>query len=266
MESDTVVLVCEVEAEAVDRVATELITSGATAVVEHDRPGGRVELRAGFPSGDSARAAVRSISSHAQAHLVEVPTHGWVAQGHGATRPVSAGRFRIRAPWHERPIEPVDSIELTIDPGSAFGHGGHPTTRLLLERLDGLVSPDMIVVDVGTGTGILAIAAAKLGARVHAIDVDIRACDVARANAERNGVDDRIVIAADLPDALDADLALVNLTLAAQRDVAPELGAASVVAASGILEHQYAELSELYRPRVATSVADRDGWLAVVLG
>ena len=266
MEPTTAVLVCEVDVDAVDGVVTELFAAGATAVVEAEREDGRVELRAGFESEDGARAASERIAASAASRIEADPTHAWAEHRPGPKRAVRAGRFEIAAPGHEPRPEPDDAVvSLTIEPGRAFGHGGHPTTALLLEMLDGLVTPGATVVDVGTGTGILAIAAATLGARVQAIEIDAQAREVAHDNVARNGVAERVDISATLPEAVDADVALVNLTLDGQRAVAGSLGGAGVVAVSGILDHQVPDLLDLHRPRTPMTIVERDGWAAVTL-
>ncbi len=97
-------------------------------------------------------------------------------------------RFVVRPTWEEFGAQPEDVV-LVLDPGQAFGTGDHATTRLCLELLEELDLEGQRVLDVGCGSGILSIAAAKLGARVSACDVDPIAVEVARQNAAVNGVD-----------------------------------------------------------------------------
>jgi ribosomal protein L11 methyltransferase len=100
-------------------------------------------------------------------------------------RPVDAGPVRVRAPW--APTRP-GALDVVIEPGQAFGTGGHPTTRLSLELLAGL-EPDGALADWGCGSGILAVAAAKLGwAPVLACDVEVASVEATRAAAVANGV------------------------------------------------------------------------------
>lgn len=91
-------------------------------------------------------------------------------------------------------------VLIRLDPGMAFGTGTHPTTRLCLQALEGTVAPHDFVLDLGTGSGILAIAAAKLGARVHALDIDSRAVSVAQENVEANGVATNVTVATGVVD------------------------------------------------------------------
>ena len=102
-----------------------------------------------------------------------------------------AGRFHVRPPW----IDPDSTgrfIDLVIDPGHAFGSGSHPTTRLMLTALAEHIGPGDRVVDLGTGSGILAIAAARLGADVIGIDLDPAAAPAVQTNAMANGVRERV--------------------------------------------------------------------------
>ncbi len=139
----------------------------------------------------------------------------------------TAGRVVIAPSWIE--YEPADEeIVLRIDPGQAFGTGHHETTRLCLAAIGELVRPGMRVLDVGTGSGILAIAAARCGASVTALDLDPVAVAVARENASANGVADRIeVLAGSLEKAWEppVHLAVANIHAEADAALAPLLAA-----------------------------------------
>lgn len=115
----------------------------------------------------------------------EQPDEDWLTAWKRELTPVEAGRLVVRAPWHP-PAEGRE--EVVIEPGMAFGTGHHETTRLALEALSEAVRPGMRVLDLGTGSGVLAIAAAKLGAQTVAVDIDPVAVAAARENAERNRV------------------------------------------------------------------------------
>ena len=114
-------------------------------------------------------------------------------------KPFRVGRRLVVTPPWEHPDLTPDDIPLVIDPGMAFGTGSHPTTQLCLTALEDFVQPGQAVADVGTGSGILAIAAAKLGASpVAANDNDPLAVKIARENAAANGVS--VTVTEALPD------------------------------------------------------------------
>ncbi|RDI94850.1 50S ribosomal protein L11 methyltransferase [Meiothermus sp. QL-1] len=117
---------------------------------------------------------------------LELPDTDWLEAYRRDLKPVRAGPFVVLAPWHawEGP-----ETRLWIEPGMAFGTGHHESTRLALSALARRVEPGMRVLDLGTGSGILAIAAALLGAEAVGVDLDGAVIPQARANAERNGVE-----------------------------------------------------------------------------
>jgi ribosomal protein L11 methyltransferase len=164
-----------------------------------------------------------------------------------------------------------------IEPGRAFGTGGHATTRGCLELLERalLSSPARHALDVGTGSGILAIAAALLGVpEVRALDLDADAVAATAENAERNGVAARVrVECRALEDwtGPPADLVLANLLGAAHVARAGELGrsatAAGRLVAGGLLAHEVPAVVGAYVPegfRLA-EVAEHDGWASLLL-
>jgi ribosomal protein L11 methyltransferase len=144
----------------------EVTGSEATELVAFTDEDGAAQLRARF---DDVR--------------VEDVPEGWESEWKRFHRPVEVGSLWIGPPWEEpRP----GLIAVVIDPGLAFGTGGHPTTRLCLELLSSLEPTSLL--DVGCGSGVLSIAAYKLGYRpVTAIDVDEAAVEATRRNAEANG-------------------------------------------------------------------------------
>lgn len=169
-------------------------------------------------------------------------------------KPVRIGPLWIGPPWHEAP---PDATAVVIDPGRAFGTGAHPTTQLCIELV--LEQAPSSVVDLGCGSGVLAIAAAKLGFRpVLALDDDPNAISATRSNAAANRVqvDTRRldVFAEDLPE---TGLALANITRAALGRLAPRLRSRRLVS-SGYLPTDPAECAPLRHLRRVT----RDGWAA----
>lgn len=157
------------------------------------------------------------------------------------------------------------AVNLMLDPGLAFGTGSHPTTRLCLKWLERTVRGGERVLDYGCGSGILAIAALRLGARdAIGVDVDPQALIAARANATRNAVNARFVNTDTAPD-IQADLVAANILANPLILLAPLLAAylskGGRIALSGILESQAAEVMSAYAPWIALCVGDREqGW------
>ena len=207
-------------------------------------------------------SAARAVGIAVPAFEVEtIVERDWVRASQAQFAPVEVGkRLWIGASWH-RP--PPNRIAVRIDPGLAFGTGSHPSTRLVLAFLERTIHGGERVLDYGCGSGILAIAAAKLGARqVAAVDIDHRAVQTASANALANAV----ALTAALPDALtavDYDVIVANILAQPLIELAPlfaRLGAR--VALSGILETQAAEVRHAYAPRFDMHIAGGDeGWV-----
>jgi len=144
----------------------------------------------------------------------------WLDRWRQFHRPVRVGGLWVGPPWEE---PDPDAVPVVIDPGRAFGTGGHPTTRLCLELLEGEERGS--VLDVGCGSGVLSIAAAKLGfAPVVAVDVDPQAIEATERNATENGVDVD-VRHADLRDGELAEtaLAVANITADAVAELSGRL-------------------------------------------
>ncbi len=161
----------------------------------------------------------------------EVP-EGWEEEWRRFHRPVRVGALWIGPPWEE---PDADAISVIVDPGRAFGTGSHATTRLCLELLQGL--PRGSVLDVGCGSGVLSIAAAKLGfGPVAAIDVERPAVEATLQNAARNGVAvDAGILDAETGALSEVDVVLANITLAAVEVMAGRVSAPLLVT-SGYLD------------------------------
>jgi ribosomal protein L11 methyltransferase len=179
---------------------------------------------------------------------------GWEDAWRAFHRPVRIGPLWVGPPW----LDPdPDTLAVVIDPGQAFGTGGHATTRLCLELL--LDAPRGSLVDLGCGSGVLAIAAAKLGfAAVTALDVDEIAVAVAQENAVQNGVELEIrqadVLAGDLPE---ADIAVANIELAPITQLAARVRATTLIT-SGYRPHDPLDLPG-WR---CVERREADGWAA----
>jgi len=154
----------------------------------------------------------------------QVDDRDWLESWKADFVPIRIGAFLVRPTWSEAAAD--EAFELVLDPGMAFGTGLHPTTQQCLEALSTLPLEGKSVLDVGTGSGILAIAAAKRGASpVVAVDTDALAVDAARENAVRNGV--AIPVgegsAADVPGRFDVVIA--NIVSPVLQRIAPHLAA-----------------------------------------
>ena len=172
---------------------------------------------------------------------------GWRAFHHG----VRVGRLWVGPPWEEPPL---DAVAVVIDPGRAFGTGAHATTRLCLELLQELEPASLL--DVGCGSGVLSVAAAKLGFEpVTAVDVDDVALETTRENAAANGVS--VGVASELRP---ASLAVMNIALDVVERMLPELPVERAIT-SGYLERDEPRV-EGWR-RLERRV--RDGWAADLL-
>jgi ribosomal protein L11 methyltransferase len=198
---------------------------------------------------------MRVLAVFPAARTSEVET-GWEDRWRLFHRPVRIGPLWVGPPWEHAP---GDSVAVVIDPGRAFGTGAHPTTRLCLELLLGEERGG--VLDVGCGSGVLAIAAAKLGHDpVVAVDLELSAVEATRANAERNdvAVDARRLDATGSP-LPRADLALANIALGAVGELGSRLAAPRVVT-SGYLASDVPTLDGFRR----VERRELDGWAADV--
>ncbi|OXS16436.1 50S ribosomal protein L11 methyltransferase [Zobellella denitrificans] len=177
----------------------------------------------------------------------------WVREWMDSFHPMRFGRRLWICPsWREVP-EP-EAVNVMLDPGLAFGTGTHPTTALCLEWLDGQELAGKTVIDFGCGSGILGLAALKLGAKeVIGIDIDPQALQASRDNAERNGVAERlrVYLPQDQPEGLQADLVVANILAGPLKELSPLISSlvrpGGQLALSGILETQAGGLNQVYR-------------------
>lgn len=161
-------------------------------------------------------------------------------------------RLWICPSWREIP-EP-DAVNVMLDPGLAFGTGTHPTTALCLEWLEGLDLEGKTVIDFGCGSGILAIAAIKLGAaKVIGIDIDPQAILASTDNAKRNGVADKLelFLPQDQPEGLVADVVVANILAGPLRELSGVITSlvkpAGLLAMSGVLDTQAEDVASYYK-------------------
>lgn len=186
-----------------------------------------------------------------QYKLEQLEDKDWEREWMDNFHPMQFGeRLWICPSWREVPDE--NAVNVMLDPGLAFGTGTHPTTALCLTWLDGLDLTGKTVVDFGCGSGILSLAALKLGAeKVIGIDIDPQALQASLENAKRNDVADRLelFLPKDQPK-LKADVVVANILAGPLRELAPTitefLADNALLALSGVLENQAQELQEIY--------------------
>lgn len=276
----------EVAIEPAAREAVEyaLMEAGALGTEVADESGEFARVVAYFdalPEREEVRATLLDAlrvygllsSAVREMQLRELADRDWLGEWKKSWQPVHVGeRFLIAPPWSEIP-EAEDRIVIRIEPGMAFGTGTHETTRLCLASIEKYFTGGSFL-DVGTGTGILAIAAAKLfpSARIEACDTDAEAIEIARENASMNDVAERVNSRVGTIDetTASANLVCANLTADVILPLLPALTGATCghLILSGILDSQTEtvvsrlhELGITEPPEVTT-----DGeWVAIIV-
>jgi ribosomal protein L11 methyltransferase len=199
----------------------------------------------------------------------EVADQDWTRVWMDQFKPMQFGERLWIYPWNIEPPENSDSVIVRLDPGLAFGTGTHPTTALCLEWLDRAELHGKSVIDYGCGSGVLAIAAALLGAgSVVGIDNDPQALSASRDNAERNGVGSIELYLPDSGSEAPADVLVANILAGPLHALAPlfaqRVKAGGAIALSGILVGQHDELLERYSEwfdNLAATV--REDWVRI---
>ncbi|MCX4192600.1 50S ribosomal protein L11 methyltransferase [Methylophaga sp. OBS1] len=189
----------------------------------------------------------------------------WEREWMANFQPIQFGdRLWIVPSWHKAPDE--QAVNILLDPGLAFGTGTHATTALCLNWLDQADLKGKFVIDYGCGSGILAIAAALLGAeRVIGVDTDPQALEATRENARRNGVEIEAYLPGNCPDE-PCDLLLANILAGPLQNLAPRFANLckpdTQLVLSGILQSQADEVAESYAPWFTMQPAvSREDWV-----
>jgi ribosomal protein L11 methyltransferase len=210
-------------------------------------------------------------SSVRDMNVREVEQRDWLAEWKKSWQPVEIGRFIIAPPWSNVDVTPGHCV-IRIEPGMAFGTGTHETTRLCLAAIQKYYEGGSFL-DVGTGTGILAIAVAACapGAHVEACDTDADAIEIARENAAANGVADHINfrVGSVNENTPSADFICANLTAEVIATILPTLVALSCgrLVLSGILESQIKDITDQLAQLAITDVelTQEGEWVAITV-
>jgi ribosomal protein L11 methyltransferase len=227
-----------------------------------------------FEAGVDEAAIRAALDQAAEGRLgdwsaVDVEDQVWERAWLEHFRPMRFGRRLWVCPSEFEPPEP-DAVNVLLDPGLAFGTGTHPTTALCLEWLEGLDLADKTVLDYGCGSGILAVAALKLGAlEAVGIDNDPQALTASAENARKNGVENRLRLglpgqAPELPGGADVVVAniLAGPLVALADDILAKLRPGGALALSGLLAEQADEVRRAYLSRIDFAPAvQREDWI-----
>jgi ribosomal protein L11 methyltransferase len=260
------------------RDTTTLVPEGASAV-----PSSRAVLVASFASEADARSAAAEVPAAWSARVAEVVGDRWRDEWKKHFEPfvlcrAGAHSVIVRPPWREYAADAGDTV-IVLEPGRAFGTGLHETTRLVAEALADHADrlPGLAVLDVGCGSGVLAMVAVALGApAARAIDVDPEAVAVARENVQRNGWEDRIVVDDTRVDAISNDYGLVVANIEAAPLIALAEGLRGRVAPDGwlvlsgilapdVAPGQWDAVRRAYADFAVREVKRRGEWIAAVL-
>jgi ribosomal protein L11 methyltransferase len=212
-----------------------------------------------FPDEGAARAArdaVLAACPDASVELAPVPDVDWTERWKAGVGTHALGRLTVAPPWLGDALDPATTI--VIDPAMAFGTGEHATTRGVVRLMQGAVRPGDDVADLGAGSAVLSIAAAKLGARrVAAIEMDPDAIGNAEENVRRNGVADRVRV-------VEGDAAVVLPLVAPVRIVLANILSSVIVALLPTIERALARDGEAVLSGILQT--ERDGMLEVLAG
>ena len=234
----------------------------------------RCRLTAMFHSGVDASAVIAETCETLEINVpmlteATVDDIDWVQKNREQFQPIRiSDHLWIVPTWHRAPLP--DAVNISLDPGAAFGTGSHPTTRMCLQWLEATLVPadNSTVLDYGCGSGILAIAAMKLGAAsAIGVDIDRQAVDAARFNARQNRVAIEFFTTDNVLDAV-ADFTVANILANPLKVLAPLLAshtrAKGSLVLAGILDHQAQEIVEIYRPWFELAVWKSDeGWSCI---
>ena len=259
----------EVNPNLIDHVSELLESFNALSVTYKDLDNKAISVDALFDYGTNLAPFIDQLKDHIISHKIDlIADQNWQKRAIADLKPLFFGKFLCVCPsW----LTPPDSkkINIMLDPGLAFGTGAHQTTELCLEWLDNNVKKDDVVIDYGCGSGILAIAAVKLGAKKSfAVDIDPDAITTSRDNANNNQILESQLILSQ-PNALQnvqADILVANILANPLIELAPEIAkllkTGGKLALSGILKEQASKVITAYNPWFKMhKVKTKDEWV-----
>lgn len=274
----------DVPAEEADVLSAELFELGASGIEERDQSTliksraaqeasvPHVTLVASFESDELANAACSELAPRFSARVEHVEGDAWRDGWKAYFKPTRVGtRLVVKPSW-----EPYDALEgdvvLTLDPAGAFGTGTHETTRLVLGELEELVKEGQPVLDLGTGSGILAIGCCLLGAsRVRALDIDDESVNACIENAQANGVRERIEVDKTPVQALTGRYPLVlanietRILVPLMESIVARVEPGGVLVLSGILRSEIETVRAAYAGLSPVKLREQGEWAAMVL-
>ena len=259
----------EIRGESTDRLLMLVDDFGPTAIDERCD-----SVRVFFATPDARDAAQAAVAAAFTVTAIDVPDEDWARRSQENLTPITVGRITIAPPWAPPALCRLPAaLVVTIQPSMGFGTGHHATTRLCLEAMQAIDLKGATVLDVGTGSGVLAIAGARLGAaRALGIDVDPDAIQSARDNLAMNPDAAHVTFdVADLTSAAlpKAGLVTANLTGALLVKAAPLLLAAAepggVLILSGLLAHERDEVCRAFAPAAVCWSREEDGWVGLTM-
>jgi ribosomal protein L11 methyltransferase len=257
-------LYLECRQEEKDQLIAELWERGSSGITEVDLLGRACGLRAFFDDDGAASALVQEFSAWSAHPEAEQP-RDWIAEARTKLQPVCVGmRFFLVPEWRDDPT-PAGRFRIEVNPGMAFGTGAHESTQLCLEALEREVHPDVTVLDVGSGSGILSVASKMLGAR------RVIACDIDPVTVELAKQPLAFIGSAGAIRTRSVDLVVANISPEAIIALAPEL--IRVLRATGRMIVSGFEVSEVADVQLALERAGgticsshaKGTWSALVL-
>jgi len=275
--------------EAMTHHLSELGALGVSVLQEEEDLGGpRVVVSGFYPMDDNVGDHVIRIRERlnelkefglstepGQVALKAIENDDWETGWQAHFPPRRFGdRLLITPSWTPIPDDAPPAVVL-LDPGMAFGTGGHASTQLCLHALVDLDVRGVSVADIGAGSGILSISALKLGAAsVRAVDIDERVISIARENAEKNGVEDLIELSVGDVESVEGEYQLLLMNILAEvivpalPAVAPRLAPGGTAVFAGIADHEADRVEEALRAGgwLIQEMRHVDGWTAFVVG